>query len=76
MKKRTLKKICDYWEAEAGRNEAAAAHWRLRSLEAERSLAELRADPLAAFRSEFQAEAIRQIDAWPSGPGGNDQTKE
>jgi len=76
MKKRTLKKICDYWEAEAARHEAAAASWRLRCAEAERSLAALQADPLAAFRTEFQAEAIRQIDAWPSGPDGDDQTKE
>jgi len=76
MKKRTLKKICDYWEAEAGRNEAAAADWRLRCEEAERALAALRADPIAAFRTEFLAEAIRQIDAWPSGPDDNEQTKE
>jgi len=76
MKKRTLKKISDYWEAEARRSEAAAACWRQRCLEAERSLEALRVDPLAAFRTEFRAEAVRQIDAWPSGADATDQTKE
>ena len=68
MKKRTLKTICDYWEAEARRCDADAGRWQRRCLDAERSLAALRADPLAAFRAEFQAEALRQIDAWPAGP--------
>lgn len=76
MKKRTLKEICDYWEAEARRNEAAAALWQRRCREVERSLAALRADPLTAFRAEFEAEAIRQIDAWPSGPDAQKPTKE
>lgn len=66
MKKRTLKKICDYWEAEAARSAGAAAQWQRRCLEAERRLEALDADPLAAFRAEFQAEVIRQIDAWPA----------
>jgi hypothetical protein len=76
MKKRTLKEICDYWEAEARRSEVAAALWERRCREAERSLAALRADPLEAFRAGFQAEAIRQIDAWPSGPDTQEPTKE
>ena len=68
MKKRTLKKICDYWEHEARRCGAEADHWQRRCLDAERALGALRADPLAAFRAEFQAEALRQIDAWPASP--------
>jgi hypothetical protein len=76
MKKRMLKEICDYWEAEARRSEAAAALWQRRCRDAERSLAALRADPLGAFRAGFQAEAIRQIDAWPSGPDAHEPTKE
>ena len=67
MKKRKLKKLCDYWEDEATRNEHDAALLRRQYLEANRMLEALRADPLTAFRAEFRAEAIRQIDAWPAG---------
>jgi len=76
MKKRTLKEICDYWEAEARRSEADAALWQRRCRQAERSLAALRADPLEAFRAGFQAEAIRQIDAWPAGPDAHGPIEE
>ena len=66
MKKRTLEKLCDYWEGEARRYEKDAVVWRQECLEAKRTLEALRADPLATFRAEFRSEAIRQIDAWPS----------
>ena len=69
MKKRKLKKLCDYWENEATRNEDSAALWRRQYLDADRTLEALRADPLTVFRAEFRAEAIRQIDAWPAGCG-------
>lgn len=78
MKKRTLKKICDYWESEAGRSDAEAAvwraryeeaaAWRARYEEAARQLEMLRRDPLSSFAAEFRSEALRQIDAWPQGP--------
>jgi len=66
MKKRKLKKLCDYWENEATRNEDDAALLRRQYLEVNRTLEALRADPLTVFRAEFRAEAIRQIDAWPA----------
>ena len=69
MKKRKLKKLCDYWENEATRNEDDAALLRRQYLEVNRTLEALRADPLTVFRAEFRAEAIRQIDAWPAGCG-------
>jgi hypothetical protein len=67
MRKRKLKKLCDYWENEATRNDDNAALWRRQYLEVNRTLEALRADPLTVFRAEFRAEAIRQIDAWPAG---------
>jgi len=70
VKKQTLKKICDYWETEAGRNAAEAARWRRSYEAAQRQLDALRGDPLATFRAEFRAEAMRQIDAWPQGCDG------
>lgn len=66
MKKRTLKKICDYWERETRRSEQEAALWQQRYVEASRQLEELRADPLAVFRDEFRAEADQRIDTWLS----------
>jgi hypothetical protein len=65
VKKRTLKKICDYWESEASRSAAEAAAWRERYKEADRQLKELRSDPLLSFAAEFRSEALHQIDAWP-----------
>lgn len=67
MKKGKLKKLCDYWEGEALRHESDAAFWREQYFEATRALDALRADPLTEFTGEFRDEAIRQIDAWPSG---------
>jgi hypothetical protein len=67
MKKRTLKKICDYWESEARRNAAEAAAWRTRFENAARELAAIRRDPLSNFTAAFRCEAMRQIDAWPQG---------
>jgi len=67
MKKRTLKKICDYWESEARRSAAEAAAWRTRFEDAARELAAIRGDPLSSFATEFRCEAMRQIDAWPQG---------
>ncbi len=72
MKKRMLKKICDYWEAEAGRSAAEAALWRRDFEAAQHQLEALRRDPFATFRAEFRAEAMRQIDAWPQ---GSDETE-
>jgi hypothetical protein len=73
LKKRTLKRICDYWEREARRCEQDAAFWQQQLLEATRRLEELRADPLAAFRDEFRAEADRRIDAWLSDDADQDR---
>jgi hypothetical protein len=67
MKKRTLKKICDYWETEAGRSAAEAASWRRNCEAAQRELEAARRDPFATFRAEFRAEAMRKIDSWPQG---------
>ena len=65
MKKRTLKKISDYWEMEAARNAAEAASWRCSYEAAQRRLEKLGRDPFATFRAEFRAEAMRKIDSWP-----------
>jgi lysyl-tRNA synthetase class I len=73
VKKRTLKQISDYWEAEATRNAAEAARWRRRCEQAERKLEALQSDPLATFSAAFRAEALRQIDAWPEGRAEVDQ---